>query len=210
MCQPECVARSRTDRMLMHRVRSAACAGIALLAGIPMPVTAQSANRAAVIASLGIGPTATGDSLFEGSLSLSARVAVVLRVTQRLSLEASLNGAGPVSSSAYDVSGPTRRTRVYYSLWGLAAGGVINGGWGGDPERLTFQVGGGGYRTQGGSLEEQTTPTATSIAGYGGISVMLKRWSRTALALGARGLIIPSAKGERLWFVPLELSLRIR
>jgi hypothetical protein len=86
----------------------------------------------------------------------------------------------------------------------------MSGGWGSNLDRLVFQIGGGLYRIQGGTIEEQTTPSATSLTTYAGVEAALKRWSAVELIIGVRGWFVPNAKGERLWFIPLELSLRIR
>jgi hypothetical protein len=191
---------------ISYRPRILICALVAI-ASVPRPLMSQGPGRLWVAVATGLGVSG-GDTTYKGSLAYVIRVGIGLRFATRLNLEGSFQDVGGLGWGDYACVGG-QPCPVYFTFRGASGGLVLDVGPNMDPTRLRLAFGVGAYRVRGDQLSGLQIPPATVLGLHFGIDWVLKRWSRVAVLLGTRGVVMPSANHDRLWFIPVELGVRL-
>jgi hypothetical protein len=88
-----------------------------------------------------------------------------------------------------------------YTLHGLSAGLYAG------TSALRMRVGAGYYKVEG---RRVLIPNTTGFGVHAGIEKVVSSWERGSLTLGVRAVALPNIRGEWLWYVPLDVGIRVR
>lgn len=178
-----------------------------VIASLPEVLVGQGHRRLWVVAATGLGVSG-GGTTYKGSLAYTGRLGLGLRFATRINVEGSLQALGGLGRGDYACVGG-QPCPVYFTFRGGSGGLVIDVGPGADPTSLRLAFGVGAYRVEGDQLPGLLTPIANVIGLHFGIEWVLRRWSRAAIWLGTRGMVMPDVNRDHLWFIPVDLGVRL-
>lgn len=201
---------------LLHRRHSARrCArfGLPLLLVLAARDLHAQRPRAWVALAGGLGLAGGGDTTYQGTMGKSLRAAAALRLGADWAMEGSgtverrtiLNFFGGNNVLGYAcVGGQPCPSHYDFEGVGLAAVREWRRPDGG--RRGALALGAGWYRVLGDFAARRTPAFGLQFGGERDIF----QARGAAVSLGTRAVLLPNVHGERLWHVPLELSLHTR
>jgi len=189
-------------------IKTTLIAGLAILALASFaPLLHSQANRS-ITAELagGLAPSG-GEVLYDGSFNLTARVGLTLWLTRRIGIA---GNALLIEGKMFQGETPCLGGIPCPVNFGLrGAYGALNVGLGQPGSRaIRLSVGAGGFSIHDDQPNGNGLPTVTAFGVQMGLDALIWRRSRWGVAVGVRGIVVPDANGETLWFVPMEIGLR--
>jgi hypothetical protein len=200
--------------LLPRRHSARGCARFVLLLLLVLAARDLHAQRPRAWVALagGLGPVGGGDTTYQGSLGKSLRAAAALRLSAGWALEGSgtverrtiLNFGGNNVLGYACVGG--QPCPSYYDFVGAGLAAVREWRRPGGGRRGALALGVGGYRVLGDFAARRTPAFGLQFGGERDIF----QSRGAAVSLGTRAVLLPNVHGERLWHVPLELTLHTR
>jgi len=179
---------------------------LAALVAFPSFAVGQAAAGFSLGVASGLGGT-KGDTTYEGSVALGLRLSLGFRLTNRFGIESHAQISQGIGQGDQACTGG-RPCPVPFDLIGAGVGLSVGVGPQASPSRFQLEMGFGLYRIVAENWVGREGRSTTEPASYAGASVSLGRWRFGALGVGVRGVLIPDAKGEAVWFVPIEARFR--